>query len=664
MTNIKIFVTYKDRHQLIKSDILTPIQTGRAIADEIFEDMIGDDTGDNISTENPKYNELSAQYWVWKNYDKIGNPDYVGFMHYRRHFCFDTSLLSKQEKTWLKYSNVYRLNTIDDEYIKQNFSRAKIENYIQDYDCIVLKPYDVSNLGKKTIREQYGCIPEQQTEIFDIMLTSVAKLFPEYREDIDEFKKSSIQYLCNMFIMRKNDFFEYSNFCFSVLSDINKQIDSTHFTVQELRFCGYVGEFLLSLYIKHKNRKKELKIKELDGFFIENMPYYKEITPVFKNNYSTIGMSCSNEYAAYLAVCLKSLVQHSNPKHNYDILIFECSISGEYKEILKKYIEQPNISLRFITIANQFKDIKIPKCYKEECSYRILAPLLLKNYQKIIWTDCDLIFNEDIADLDKIDCPTSIAACKDFMMNAHYGIKWADWKDYCHKELGIKNIYDYYNIGVIIINIPKYLEENLYQKTLNMLTEKQLKTLEQDALNSVLQNKIVYLDPSWNFCTLQQQMKIWKFLDAMDEETRRLYKKVRNNPKIIHYAATRKPWFYPDEDFADVWWEYARKTPFYEEILKRCILHAVHSENTSYQNNYHTKTTIKLFNFLPIFKKKSGLNKVKYKFLGLPLFKKKNDTNKIKYYFFGIPIWKTKIKGNAKKGYLFGKIPLLKSIYK
>ena len=52
MTDVKIFISYKDRHKILKSDILTPIQTGRAISDEIFEDMIGDDTGDNISAEN------------------------------------------------------------------------------------------------------------------------------------------------------------------------------------------------------------------------------------------------------------------------------------------------------------------------------------------------------------------------------------------------------------------------------------------------------------------------------------------------------------------------------------------------------------------------------------------------------------------------------------
>lgn len=51
--------------------------------------MIGDDTGDNISALNDSYNEMTALYWAWKNYDKLGNPDYIGLMHYRRHFVLN-----------------------------------------------------------------------------------------------------------------------------------------------------------------------------------------------------------------------------------------------------------------------------------------------------------------------------------------------------------------------------------------------------------------------------------------------------------------------------------------------------------------------------------------------------------------------------------------------
>lgn len=90
---VKILVGYHRPAVLLKDEVLTPIHLGRALATEASKDgsmskedyqwmldnMIGDDTGENISEENRKYCELTALYWAWKNYDKLGNPDYVNF---------------------------------------------------------------------------------------------------------------------------------------------------------------------------------------------------------------------------------------------------------------------------------------------------------------------------------------------------------------------------------------------------------------------------------------------------------------------------------------------------------------------------------------------------------------------------------------------------------
>ena len=42
------------------------------------------------------------------------------------------------------------------------------------------------------------------------------------------------------------------------------------------------------------------------------------------------------------------------------------------------------------------------------------------------------------------------------------------------------------------------------------------------------------------------------------------------NPVIIHYTGD-KPWNFPTFKYAEIWWHYARQTPFYEEILLRMV---------------------------------------------------------------------------------------------
>ena len=264
--NIKIYLSYHDRHKLVESKILTPIQTGCAGAEELYEGMLRDDEGENISAENDKYNELTAQYWVWKNYMTAGDPDYVGFMHYRRHFMFD-DWEGNPEAVWLPRGDVYFAPYVTPAYM-QHVRDELIMQRVAGQDCVVLKPYDVRNLGRQTVRDQYTCIPGQQGEWFDLLLGAVRRLYPDYALAADKLEQGSVQYLCNMFIMRRELFFEYSEFCFRILDEVDKQVDSTQLRAAAKRFLGYLGEFCLTLFLFHIQESDKAKILELNGSYL------------------------------------------------------------------------------------------------------------------------------------------------------------------------------------------------------------------------------------------------------------------------------------------------------------------------------------------------------------------------------------------------------------
>ena len=270
--DIKIFVTYKDKHRIFKSDIITPIQTGRAIADEKFEGMIGDDTGDNISEKNPRYNELSAQYWVWKHYEEIGDPEYIGFMHYRRHFMFDSSIDIGNLKQPLNGLDIY--NTDDINMCLSNLSNDNIYKVLKDdIICYAIKPYDVTLMCENDfyMREHYlSTISGSKRIIWNSFKNAINKLYPEMNTLFDEFTYGSRMNCFNMFIMKKNLFFEYSKFCFDILNEIDNDINFTNFNTQELRFLGYIGEYILTLYLM-KLEKEHQNIKYLDGLFLNNI---------------------------------------------------------------------------------------------------------------------------------------------------------------------------------------------------------------------------------------------------------------------------------------------------------------------------------------------------------------------------------------------------------
>lgn len=262
----KILISYHDEHYRIKSDILNPIQTGCATAPRLFAGMLRDNTGDNISAANSRYCELSAQYWVGTHLADLGNPDYIGFMHYRRHFIFD-NWTGNPDWCWLPKSRVYFVPNITKQYLA-HISDENIQNTLKDCDCVVLKPYDVRHIDSKNIREQFSKLPEQDVNIFDVFIETAKKLHPEYLADIEKIENGSMQYLCNMFVMKKDLFLEYNDFCFSILKEVDAQINSSAMNTQASRFLGYLGEFCLSIFIFRLKRENNLRIKELDGSFI------------------------------------------------------------------------------------------------------------------------------------------------------------------------------------------------------------------------------------------------------------------------------------------------------------------------------------------------------------------------------------------------------------
>lgn len=582
MTNdkVKIFVTYKDKHKIIKSDIITPIQTGRAIADEKFEGMIGDDTGDNISAKNDLYAELTAQYWVWKHYEEIGNPEYVGFMHYRRHFLFNEEYVpeNKPDETSLFGYSAYLFESINDSYLKNiGLEDCKINSFLNDnYDLICVKKSNARYLGCRNGKEDFtrNCFGSN-SEDYDKCMDIVAKTFPEYKDSIIELNKGPYRYFYNMFIMSKNVFNDYSEFMFTILAELEKNIDTTYYPEKAKRVCGYMGEFLLSLYIFNAYRKGKLKIKELYSSFIKDTSECKILKPVFKDNSVAIAMSSSNEYAPYLATYLKSIIDNSSKVHKYDIIVFERDISDRQKKIISSLAEQDNISIRFFNVKNLLENSKLYIShwyFNEACYYRIFAPKILSNFSKIIFTDIDIICNDDIYEMSNVNIDNNciMAACLEPIWEVNIiqdvKVKGLNIKEYSKNILKLDNPFIYYNTGVVVMDVKRCNEINFSQAVLKECLENKFLYQEQCCINKLYQDKICKLDSAWNCGVYPEEYgEITKF---MTYNTKQELSKIKVK-KMIHYLGFKKPWFYPESEQAELWWAYARKTPFYEIILKR-----------------------------------------------------------------------------------------------
>jgi hypothetical protein len=246
MTVKIINVTHRPCRLLNSADILT-IHAGRACADEASKDgmlsteqlewlrqnTLSDATGDNISLFNRYYNEMTAIYWAWKNYDKLGNPDAFGVMHYRRHFILKDKL------------------HISGNYLRDlGLTTENIEKFVAEYDIIC-------PVFKHTEKKFIDCIGEEYCTLGGAKMKKAIKLalqiikerdaldYEQVLSVLDGYETGSF---CNMFIMKKEVFFAYCNWIFPILFELDKRIGRDYQQGEE-RCIGWTAEMLTSIFI-------------------------------------------------------------------------------------------------------------------------------------------------------------------------------------------------------------------------------------------------------------------------------------------------------------------------------------------------------------------------------------------------------------------------------
>ena len=152
-----------------------------------------------------------------------------------------------------------------------------------------------------------------------------------------------------------------------------------------------------------------------------------------------------------------------------------------------------------------------------------------------------------------------------------------NWKKYAIETLGLDSPYDYFQVGVLILDLDRLRKTVSFEDMLQMALTHSYRCHDQDILNIVCKNKVIYLPQQWN--TLMNWQEIGRSrMDILKMAPRELYEeysKARKNPYLIHFAGYQKPWDTVDYDFAEYFWEYAKLSPYYPMILrkiKRCLM--------------------------------------------------------------------------------------------
>ena len=89
-----------------------------------------------------------------------------------------------------------------------------------------------------------------------------------------------------------------------------------------------------------------------------------------------------------------------------------------------------------------------------ETYYRLIIPEIMPEYKKILYLDCDMVVDHDVAELFDLDLGNCvIAGAKDIDVAGQVRKGLNNWENYAVQDLGLEQPYDYFQAGVLVIDL-------------------------------------------------------------------------------------------------------------------------------------------------------------------------------------------------------------------
>ncbi|WP_125591176.1 glycosyltransferase family 8 protein [Companilactobacillus jidongensis] len=255
-----------------------------------------------------------------------------------------------------------------------------------------------------------------------------------------------------------------------------------------------------------------------------------------------------DKYAPYAATSLESLKENTSSKVQVTIL-FE-TLSKENIQKLNK-IQNNNLNIKFYELAEGFsklfdndKNILRADYSTMTIYYRIFIADFFPDIDKAIYIDADTIIDSDITDLFNTDLNNNLlgAVPDSFICNDQDARKYA--------SDAISVLQDkYINSGVLLMNLKLMRELVFGRHFVDVLNKYHFELIapDQDYINVICKDCLQIIDYMWN---VQTEFILDNYVQ----------------PKIVHYNLFGKPWNYDDVSFGDLFWEYAIRTDYYDEI--------------------------------------------------------------------------------------------------
>ena len=264
--------------------------------------------------------------------------------------------------------------------------------------------------------------------------------------------------------------------------------------------------------------------------------------------YSVVFATDEN-YTQHLSVALVSLLIN-NDNCKFDIYIICSEMSEESFAKLKSIGNNYQSTVNQIVISDEIFDTLVTNYhFTKAMYYRLMIPNFIHE-DIVLYLDADIVVNGSVKDLFNTELGDKYIAA---VLNP--GFKR-------HEELNMSLNVEYFNSGMMLINNKLWKRHDLTKHIIEFIDLKNniIQFPDQDGLNAIINGNWKKIDLKFN-----QQAVIFEenFHSKYNCFTDNELKEAKNNPVIIHYTGSSKPWHFRNKHpYKHLYWRYLKMTPF------------------------------------------------------------------------------------------------------
>ena len=260
-------------------------------------------------------------------------------------------------------------------------------------------------------------------------------------------------------------------------------------------------------------------------------------------------------YLMPACVMLTSMFENAASDTKYDIFIFADADTqrvslGKISETLEAY---PHHSVEWLDPAGNFSSAKNRNHLTRPNYYRFLIPDFLKDYDKAIWLDVDMIVKKDLSELFSTNLDGMyLGAVVIGLQNTSVQHVPSD---------------QYFNAGLLLMNLELWRQDHVAGTVRQLIEENDFSCPTQDPMNLIGFHKTVFLSPEYNVYLSPKSMKGGRKKEYLEFHNYPSFTELVNRAAILHFVENIKPWNDRDYSEKEEWLQYFRRSVFKDTEL-------------------------------------------------------------------------------------------------